>query len=140
MRLGLPQTHACTVARLEAYRTGDGRTPEWANSVPQIASRLMVNFPDAEDLARSPARWLQGVKGVEAAVAERQPRNHRIGPGLGQDEHRALTERIADALANEVQLCPPLSQRLTVRKAQRHPLEGELRDMPVEERLAGLVR
>src|SRR5439155_10269200 len=79
-------------------------------------------------------------KGVETAVAERQPRNHPIGPGLGQDEHRALTERIADALANEVQLCPPLTHRLTVRKAQRHPLEGELRDMPVEERLSGFVR
>jgi hypothetical protein len=128
------------VARLRAGYDGDRRVPVWRDGVPDIARRLEAPFPDGASLARDPMSWLHGVGGVSAGVVYPKPfRNHPIKPGLGLDKHEDITNALAAALQGELELHAPL-QRVSAPNTVSHPLRGELRDLPAEDRLMGLEK
>lgn len=137
---GLEPTNACTVARLEAVKSGDQRIPVWMDLVPEIAQRLGVPFPQAEILAQAPEKWLEGVGGVEAGIVYTTPRYHPIGTGMGPDVRELLTCQIMKALEPELTLRPPLAQYQIPHAQPAHPLTKDLRRMASEARLSGLEK
>ncbi len=137
--LGLPYTYTCSVATLEATMRGDQRTTRWTNRVPEIFKRSAVGFPLAEELIRDPAKWLQGVNGVQAGIVYVTPRYHPIGTGIGPDVCEALTNAIMKGLGEDAIQCPPLSPISMPQKRSKHFLERDLREISVKDRLAGFV-
>jgi hypothetical protein len=138
--LGLAPNNSCTVARLEALKSGGQRIPVWMDLVPDIAQRLGVPFPRAEMLTRAPERWLEGVDGVEAGIVYITPRFHPIGPGIGPDVCEVLTRQVTNALEPELVLRPPLKQYQVPHMQSAHPLTKDLREMAREARLTGLEK
>jgi hypothetical protein len=140
----LPQTaepRAFTVAKIEAVKTGgEGqRTPVWMNLVTQIAKRVNVSIPSADQLTRKPIDWLEGLHNVEAGIVYTNPRKHPVGTGIGPDICEKITAELLAALSSELALCPPCKPYPIPSKVTAHPLIEDLREMTAEARLTALV-
>jgi hypothetical protein len=140
--IGLPSTGSFAMAHLEGERVNGCRVPVWSGSVPEIAGRLGVPFPTAEEFAADPRRWMESSdsSGIEAAAVEKTPKWHPVQTGLGLDEHERITRRIASALCEELQLCDPLVRLPLVRKRAPHVLMEDPRAVASGVRCAALVR
>lgn len=146
--LGLSPGPMFTRARIRAryQEPADGgrpqRLPSWDGHIPDIAAnRLDIAWPDSEELARNPLLYLNppGKDGVVAAIVEQTPRYHLVQQGMGLDEHKRLTEIIAERLSDVLDLVPPLRRIDQITKSERHALEKNLRMLPPELRLGGLA-
>ena len=140
--LGLNPTTTFATARLRAAYVEGRRIPEWDNLVPDIARRLNVPFPEAEDVLSDPGAWLTGSQGVVAAMVEQSPnrRQHPVQAGMDLETHGTITRLIADHLANKMVLHPPLQRLIAPAKVQKHVLASPLRELAAIRRLDGLER
>jgi pPIWI_RE module N-terminal domain/RNaseH domain of pPIWI_RE/MID domain of pPIWI_RE len=136
---GTPASKTFTTAQLAAIRQGDRRVPVWTNLVPQIANRLSVAIPDAEQLTSQPKDWLDGKDGVEAGIVYASPRRHPVGTGLGPDMLEQFTAIVGEKLSNDLALRPPLKPYEIPQKVEAHPLVADFLEMPPEERLRRLA-
>jgi hypothetical protein len=143
--LGLSRANAFAVAEFGAPFAGlrsDGagplRAPSWRNSVPHIASRLGIAFPPALEYAADPALWIGGARGIELAMVEMTPAFHHVGAGIGADEVEELTAALAKVFDAEFTLAPELHRLPSRSNVPAHPLQKHIRDLPAEQRLAGL--
>lgn len=139
--LGLAPDAMFTRARLRTQYQEAGRVPVWADAIAGIAQRLGLQWPEAEHLAKNPLPYLreQGQNGLVAAIVEHHPRTHPVQPGMGLEEHEALTQIVYQHLAEELAFLPPLTSRLELRKPHHHPLEQNLRDVPQPQRQKAFV-
>jgi hypothetical protein len=125
-------------AGLRSDGAGPLRKPSWRNAVPDIAARLGVAFPPANEYAADPALWIGGARGVELAVVEMTPAFHHVGAGIGADEVEELTAALAKVFDAEFTLAPELHRLPSRSNIPAHPLQKHIRELPVEQRLAGL--
>ena len=146
--MGMPPGPMFTRARIRArYMDNPAggrplRIPVWAGTLPEIANnRLTITWPDIQEVAKNPLLYLKepGVNGVVAAIVEHTPRYHPVRQGLGLDEHKALAEVLQKALCEELNLVAPLYRLPPIIKPEKHPLDGNLRDLEPDVRLRGLV-
>jgi hypothetical protein len=138
-----PQTagkKAFTLAKIAAVRAEEGgqRVPAWMNLVPEIAKRVNVTIPSADQLTEKPLDWLEGHDGVEAGIVYTTPRKHPVGTGIGPDVCETMTMELAAALSSELALCAPWKPYPIPSKVTAHPLIDDLREMTVQDRLAAL--
>ncbi len=140
--LGLDPTCTFATARLRVAYEGGKRVPVWDDLVPDIARRLNVPFPQAEDLVSDPEGWLLGNQGVVAALVEQSPnrRQHPVQAGMDLETHRDITKLIAKHLEDRMILHPPLQRLIAPAKAQKHALASPLRDMETVRRLGGMEK
>ncbi|HJT56322.1 MAG TPA: DUF3962 domain-containing protein [Ktedonobacteraceae bacterium] len=136
---GTSASKTFTTAQLAATRQGDRRVPVWTNLIPQIANRLSVAVPDAEQLTSQPKDWLDGKDGVEAGIVYASPRNHPVGTGIGPDMLEQFTAIVGEKLADDLALRPMLKPYEIPQKVETHPLMADLLEMPPEERLRRLA-
>ncbi len=125
-------------AGLRSDGAGPLRAPSWRNAVPDIAARLSVAFPPANEYAADPTLWIGGACGVELAVVEMTPAFHHVGAGIGADEVEELTSALAKVFDAEFTLAPALYRLPSRSNVPAHPLQKHIRELPVEQRLAGL--
>jgi hypothetical protein len=136
--LGMPPANAFTTARLRGAYRDDRYVPEWSDSIPEIAQRLSVRVPTAEEVARDPQRWQQETNGVIAAVVAGNRSIHRVGAGVGLDLHENLTAQIEEATTSLLKPCSSLSRIKSALK-RKHPLMKDLRELPADARLCRFV-
>jgi len=136
---GTPSPKTFTTAQLTARRQGDRRVPVWTNLVPQIANRLSVAIPDAEQLTLQPKDWLDGKDGVDAGIVYASPRHHPVGTGIGPDMWEQFTTIVREKLSADLALRPPLKPFEIPQKIEAHPLMYDFLEMPPEERLQRLA-
>jgi hypothetical protein len=115
------------------------RSPQWKDLTPKIASRIDVAWPEAEELAQQPLKWLEGFQGIDAGIVISSQRKLPVGVGLGPDVCEDLTRRVCEGLADHLILLPVCTQHHIAPKKERHPLMKDIRDIPMEKRLAAFV-
>lgn len=117
----------------------DKRSPQWKDLTPKIASRIDGAWPEAEELAQQPFKWLEGFQGIDAGIVISSQRKLPVGVGLGPDVCEDLTTRLIEGLADHLILLPLCTQHHIAAKKERHPLMEDIRGIPVEKRLAAFV-
>lgn len=133
-------TKAFTIAKIEAVKTDEQgqRVPVWMNLVPEIARRVNVSIPSAEEVTRGPREWSEGNCGIEVGIVYANIRNHPVGVGIGPDLCEVITKELAAALPAELALSPEWEPYAFPAKVTAHPLIKDLRDMTKHDRLAAL--
>jgi hypothetical protein len=141
MNLHEKNNNAFTIATIEAIKENEEqRFPLWTNLLPNIAKRVNVSVPSAEELTRNPLAWLEGTEQVEAGIVCSSSSRHPVGTGLGPDVCEAITSELMAALSTDLVLCPPCKPYAIPHKETKHSLMKDLRDLSVEERLAALEK
>lgn len=135
---GVAPSGAFTQASIYKPRGHKPRVLDWRDQVPAIAQRANVVLPTAMELGHDPVKWLTGNEPVVAAIVEQTPRAFEVGVGIGPEERELFTSIIKEALAEELDLCPPLTSVKEIRKSTEHSLIKDLRDVPSEQRRAAL--
>lgn len=133
-------TKTFTIAKIEAVKTeGKGqRVPAWMNLIPEIAMRVNVSIPSADQLTRRPREWSEGNLGVEVGIVYANVRNHPVGVGIGPDLCETITKELAAALPTELTLSPEWEPYPIPAKIAAHPLTEDLREMTKQARLTAL--
>ncbi|BCL79536.1 DUF3962 domain-containing protein [Ktedonobacteria bacterium brp13] len=134
-------TSGFTIATIEAMKESEEqRFPLWTNLLPNIAKRVNVAVPSADELTKNPLAWLEGTEQVEAGIVCSSSSRHRVGIGLGPDVCEAITLELMAALSKDLILCPPCKPYAIPHKETKHSLMEDLRDLSAEERLAALEK
>lgn len=126
--------------KIEAVKNEDKgeRLPLWMDLVPNIASRIDVPLPEAQDIARRPLAWLDGIQGLEAGIIFSTQGKLPVGVGLGPDVCEDMTNRLMKALSDHLSLLPLCQPYIIPDKTEHHQLMDDLRDMPASTRLTAL--
>lgn len=135
----LPLPGTFTVGHIKGRRQNEIRIPVWGNLLPQIARRLGVPLPSAEQLTSRPKDWLDGKDGVEAGIVYTTPRYHPIGTGIGHDVCEDFTQCLVGKLSSDLLLLPPFQPYRIPAKVEAHPLTKDFLEIAPEKRLEALV-